>query len=170
MVSSYNYKYLGNIVDNHLSLTENFNKVYKKASNRLRLLSHMISNLTSDARLKIYEMIIPLITYSSSIHLNYNQSQKQKLQSIDRCATNIIENGNVTTSIAVLEIMADHRSMNGKNLAVIGKKSPLVIRMIGRTFFPSNLRASYFFFLLLSSFLCRVYFESRYQRYHFLIF
>ena len=64
------YKYLGNIVDNHLSLNENFSKVYKKASNRLRLLSRMKSYLTSDARLKIYEMmIIPLITYSSSIHL-----------------------------------------------------------------------------------------------------
>ena len=94
------YKYLGNIVDNHLSLNENFNKVYKKASNRLRLLSRMKSYLTSDAGLKIYEMmIIPLVTYSSSIHLNYNQSQKQKLQSIDRRATNIIDNGNVTTSI-----------------------------------------------------------------------
>ena len=62
---------------------------------------------------------------------------------------------------SALEIMADHRSMIGKNLAVICKKSPLVIRMIGRNFFPSNLRASYFFFLLLSSFPCRVYFESR---------
>ena len=60
----------------------------------------MKSYLTSDARLKIYEMmIIPLITYSSSIHLNYNQSHKQKLQSIDWRATNIIENGNEITSI-----------------------------------------------------------------------
>ena len=76
----------------------------------------------------------------------------------------------IQQKLAALEITADHRSMIGKNLAVIGKKSPLVIRMIGRNFFPSNLRASYFFFLLLSSFPCRVYFESRYQRYHFLIF
>ena len=29
--------------------------------------------------------------------------------------------------------------------AVIGRKSPLVIMMIGRNFFPSNLKASYFF-------------------------
>ena len=46
---------------------------------------------------------------------------------------------------AALEITADHRSMIGENLAVIGRKSPLVIMMIGRKFFPSNLRASYFF-------------------------
>ena len=47
--------------------------------------------------------------------------------------------------IAALEITADHWSMIGENLAVIGRKSPLVIMMIGRNFFPSNLRASYFF-------------------------
>ena len=78
------YKYRGNILDNHFSLTENFSIVYKKASNRLQLLSRIKSYQTSDTRLKIYEMmIIRLITYSSSIHINYNQSQKQKLQSID---------------------------------------------------------------------------------------
>ena len=32
------YKYLGNIVDHHLNFRENFEKSYKKASSRLRLL------------------------------------------------------------------------------------------------------------------------------------
>ena len=38
---------------NHITLKQNFSKVYKKASNRFRQLSRMKSYLTSDARLNI---------------------------------------------------------------------------------------------------------------------
>ena len=61
---------------------------------------------------------------------------------------------------SALEITVDHRSMIGENLAVIGGKSPLVIMMIGRNFFMSNLvRASYIFPSSFFVFPCRVYFE-----------
>jgi len=38
------YKYLGTVIDSTLSMNENFNKVYKKASSRLRLLESLRQN------------------------------------------------------------------------------------------------------------------------------
>ena len=35
------YKYFGTIIDNHLNLSENFNRSYKRASTRLRLLERL---------------------------------------------------------------------------------------------------------------------------------
>ena len=35
------YKYLGDIVGNHLNFTENFEILYKKASSRIRLVERM---------------------------------------------------------------------------------------------------------------------------------
>ena len=57
------YKYLGNIVDHHLNFSKNFEKSYKKASSRLRLLERMRCYLTSKAARLVYIMIIiPLLT------------------------------------------------------------------------------------------------------------
>ena len=57
------YKYLGNIVDHHLNFSENFEKSFKKASSRLRLLERMRCYLTSKAARLVYIMIIiPLLT------------------------------------------------------------------------------------------------------------
>ena len=43
------YKYLGNIVDQHLNFNKNFDKVYKKASARLNLLKRSRTYLTKHA-------------------------------------------------------------------------------------------------------------------------
>ena len=40
------YVYLGNVIDNHISLNENFHRSYKRASGRLRLLQSVRRNLT----------------------------------------------------------------------------------------------------------------------------
>ena len=48
------YKYLGITVDNTLTLNDNFNLSYKKASSRLRLLERMKSFTTVKARLSIF--------------------------------------------------------------------------------------------------------------------
>ena len=55
-----NYKYLGIIVDETMTLKENFDKSYRKASSRLRLLEMMNEFTTLKARVNIYlSMILP---------------------------------------------------------------------------------------------------------------
>ena len=86
------YKYLGTVVDNHLSLTENFDKTHKTASSRLRLLQHMRSFLTSDAALNIYlSMVVPFFTYSSTLKVILYETELKKLESLDNRAKNIIK-------------------------------------------------------------------------------
>ena len=73
------YKYLGNIVDHHLNFNENFEKSYKKASSRLRLLERMRYYLTSKAARLVYiTMIIPLLTSSCTLKSLYSNTQKLK--------------------------------------------------------------------------------------------
>ena len=62
------YNYFGIIIDNHLNLNENFNRQYKRASARLRLLKRLRPYLTVDATIKVYlSMIISIMTYISTI-------------------------------------------------------------------------------------------------------
>ena len=62
------YKYLGNIVDHHLNFSENFEKSYKKANSRLRLLKRIRCYLTSKAARLVYiTMIIRLSTSSCTL-------------------------------------------------------------------------------------------------------
>jgi hypothetical protein len=91
------YKYLGNIIDNTLTFDLNFNSSYKKASGRLRLLEKLRPSLTLEAAIKVYlSMIIPLLTYSGTVHLNYTKTQLQKLSSIENRARKIIlKDGNL---------------------------------------------------------------------------
>ena len=86
------YKYLGNIVDHHLNFSKNFEKSYKKASSRLRLLERMTCYLTlKAARLVYITMIIPLLTSSWTLNSPYNNTQKLKYNSLDRRARKIIK-------------------------------------------------------------------------------
>ena len=55
------YLYLGNILDNHLTLAKNFNCSFKRASNRLRLLQYVRRNLTENSAALIYKSMILLI-------------------------------------------------------------------------------------------------------------
>ena len=85
------YVYLGNVLDNHLILTKNFDRSYRKASGRLRLLSLVRRNLTSTAAELIYKMtILPLLTYSSTIKTIFNDTQLLKFASIERRASVIV--------------------------------------------------------------------------------
>ena len=64
------YKYLGNIVDQLLNFNTNFEKVYKKASGRLKLLKRLRSYITADAAHRIVTMMIhPILTYRSTVKL-----------------------------------------------------------------------------------------------------
>ena len=85
------YCYLSSIIDQHLSRSTNFDRAYRKAAARLRLLSHVRRYLTTKAFKSIYElMIIPLLTYSSAIKTTYTRTQLTKLDSLERSASKII--------------------------------------------------------------------------------
>ena len=85
------YCYLGNVIDPNLTLSSNFDRSYKKASSRLRLLHGTRKYLTVNATQSIYNlMILPLLTYSSSIKTSFNEGQSVKLASFERRAVTII--------------------------------------------------------------------------------
>ena len=52
--STDNYKYPGSVIDESLTLSENFNRSYKKASSRLRLLIALRPNLDDETSTLIY--------------------------------------------------------------------------------------------------------------------
>ena len=82
------YKYLGNVVDQHLNFNQNFDKVYKKTSGRLKLLQRLRSYLTNESAYSIYSMmIVPLLTYLSTVKLNHSETQKKMLKSLERRAS-----------------------------------------------------------------------------------
>ena len=86
------YKYPGTVIDSHLTLNDNFDKAYKKASSRLRLLQRLRLCLTVEAACKIYAMmIVPLITYSTTHRIPYTYTQYNKLKSLSRRASSIIK-------------------------------------------------------------------------------
>ena len=85
------YKYLGTTIDPTLQLTDNFNRSYKKASSRLRLLESLKHYLTSDACKCVYEsMIVPILTYNCIVNLNLTRSKVNKLTSLDNRAKMIL--------------------------------------------------------------------------------
>jgi len=88
---------LGNHLDPSLTLDENFERSYKKATGRLNLLQKMRQYLNTDATLKIFEMVIvPLLLYSTFIQLQLTQTQQKKFNSIERKAKKVIgDNKNI---------------------------------------------------------------------------
>ena len=85
------YCYLGNELDPSLTLSHNFDKAYKKASGRMNLLAKIRPFLSVEAAFKIFEMVIvPVLLYSSLIHLQLTATQAKKFKSIERRAKIII--------------------------------------------------------------------------------
>ena len=92
------YKYLGTILDSTLSFSTNFDRMYKKTTSKLRRLYSLRMYFDSSTKAKIFKaMILPCITYNCTVNLNLTQTQRQKLQTIDRLAEKII--GKKQTSI-----------------------------------------------------------------------
>ena len=89
------YTYLGNRLDSKLTLNENFERAYKKASGRLNLLTKLRCFLNIEATLKIYDMVIvPIIMYSALIGLQLTRTHQAKLKSLDNRARRVV-GGNV---------------------------------------------------------------------------
>ena len=55
------YCFLGSIIDQHLNLSKNFDRAYKKAAARLRLLSRVRRYLTTKVSKSIYDLMIILL-------------------------------------------------------------------------------------------------------------
>ena len=111
------YCYLGNELDPTLTMANNFDKSYKKASGRLSLLSKMRLFLNAEAASKIYEMVIvPILLYSTLIHLNITETQRRKFSSIERRAKNII-GGDVYS----IEKMRKKKSCNVVKKCLVGE-------------------------------------------------
>ena len=84
------YKYLGTTLDSSLSLSKNFDVVYKKSIAKLRTLYSLRNYFGHAASIKVFKgMILPCITFNSSINLNLTTTQKQKLSRIDRMTTKV---------------------------------------------------------------------------------
>jgi hypothetical protein len=98
------YKYLGSVIDQTLSMSENFNSTYKKASSRLRLLKVLNSNLDNVTSSRIYHtFIVPLLLFNSLLNLNYSKSQQDRLHSLDRRAKSVTKNKSLTPIQALIK-------------------------------------------------------------------
>ena len=92
------HKHLGTILDSTLSLSTNFNRMYKKATSKLHRLYSLHMYFESSTKAKIFKaMILPCIMYDCTLNLNLTQMQRQKLQTIHQLAKKII--GKKQTSI-----------------------------------------------------------------------
>ena len=92
------YKYLGTILDSTLSFSINFDRMNKKTTSKFCRLYSLRMHFDSFTKAKIFKaMILPSITYNCTVNLNLTQTQRQKLQTIDRLAEKII--GKKQTSI-----------------------------------------------------------------------
>ncbi|XP_057305630.1 uncharacterized protein LOC130646135 [Hydractinia symbiolongicarpus] len=97
------YKYLGSTIDPTLTLSDNFNKAYKKASSRLRLLQNLRKNMDNNTATTIYNtMIIPLVVFNSIINLNFSKTEINKLNSLDSRAKQITKNANIKSTYTVI--------------------------------------------------------------------
>ena len=74
-----------------MTLTPNFDRAFKKASGRLRLLQRIRGYLTvSSAETIFNSMILPILTYSNAIKTSFNATQLSKFESLEKRAANII--------------------------------------------------------------------------------
>ena len=99
------YKYLGVHIDSTLNLNTNFDKVYKKASGKLKLLAKLRYQLDMKSAVAIYDsMIVPTITYCSSLQANLTSTRKKRLQSfVNRASKIIAHNSNISAKLPSLE-------------------------------------------------------------------
>ena len=88
-------EYLGITLDHHLTLQQQINKIYKKASSRLKLLQRIRPNISPHVAEKIYNaMIRPVLLYCYPVYISLGDNAKSKLQSIQDRAQKIVANDN----------------------------------------------------------------------------
>ena len=97
------YEYLGVVLDSNLNLNVQINKIYKKASNRLALLSRIRHNISPFVAESICNAIImPILLYCYPIYCNVSETSNKKLQKIHDRAKWIIKAEKTWDSIATI--------------------------------------------------------------------
>ena len=77
------YKYLGILIDGRLNLNPHFEKCFKRATGRLRLLAKLRDYLDIPSAKAIYRtMILPTFTYCGILQLKITQTQLNRLTSL----------------------------------------------------------------------------------------
>ena len=85
------YKYLGVLLDATLNLNSHFDKCFKKATSRLRLLRKLRFYLDVNASKAIYNtMILPTLTYCGILLLKLTRTQTSKLEDFHQRAKHTI--------------------------------------------------------------------------------
>ena len=98
------YKYLGIELDSSLSLNSHFEKCYKRASGRLRLLAKLRDYLDVTSAKTIYRlMILPTFTYCGILQLKLTATQSKRLASFYDRSLRIIQ-GNSSTDSDILSV------------------------------------------------------------------
>ena len=88
------YEYLGVTLDSSLLLHLQLNRIYKKASSRLKLLSRIRANISPTVAETIYNMILPILLYCHPNYCNLSPSSISKLESVQRRAEKIVRLSN----------------------------------------------------------------------------
>ena len=85
------YSYLGIILDPTLCLGDHFNKIYKRASDRVRLLWKLRQSMSMNSTAKVYNaMVMPVIMYCSRVNFWSCTTRRSKLESLERRVRSII--------------------------------------------------------------------------------
>ena len=110
ILSTKQYKYLGVEIDSTLNLNTHFEKCFKRASSRLRLLAKIRDSLDLTAAKAVYDsMILPTFTYCGVLQLKLTSTQVKRLSSFhDRCLR--IINGHSKNPTAIQSVV------NAKNI------------------------------------------------------
>ena len=91
------YEYLGITLDNHLTMSMQIDKIYKRASNWVKLLQRICPNISPLVAEKIYSVMIrPVLFYCYPVYLCVGESARKKLQSIQDRAHKIIAPTKIT--------------------------------------------------------------------------
>ena len=84
----FQYKYLGETIDEILSFNAHVNNTIKLVSHTIFLLQKFY--ITDNAAIKIYKsMILPYLDYGDIFFMNANSIQVKKLQTLKNCALTI---------------------------------------------------------------------------------
>jgi len=119
--STNSYEYLGNLIDQSILLNKNFEKRYRKASGRIRLLQRVRPYLTVEAAENFFNMmIVPLLTYCCLLKIPLTRTQTSLLTSLQYRATSIIY-GNAGYERKIMSIIHQRNVKTRENLYCCSK-------------------------------------------------
>ena len=91
LINPKTYKYLGVDINYSLNMNSNFDCIYKKACERLRLLQKIRPFLNITAAKAIYQgIVLPIFTYCGLLHLRLSKTQEDRLLAFHKSSLKII--------------------------------------------------------------------------------